>query len=297
MTHNIFDSIAAEARSHVVSLRTGGAGSPLFCFPGGGGSVDKLREMVAVLPEGQPVYAIDMEWLSDVEEEFTIEQLAPFYIGVIREIQRSGPYYFCGYSFGALVAYEMAIRLLDEGDCANLVALLDSPNPALMSSLSETDAVQFRKTYVTDRLKKYRDLLIGGDMKAFADNVFVLIVTHFGRYFMPAVKIGFRMAKKPLPLIFRANDPTTVFLKAWRSYVPGRYAKSLVFFRATERGPEHDLDPSMGWSSCVTGGVQIHTVPGNHVDMMSMPSVLVIAEKLATYLDNGSNRKESAGTA
>jgi thioesterase domain-containing protein len=52
----------------------------------------------------------------------------------------------------------------------------------------------------------------------------------------------------------------------------------------------------MGWDSCVTGGVQVHIVPGGHVDMMNMPSVGVIAEKLAAYLDNGSHRKESAGT-
>src|ERR1700722_6596575 len=157
MTYSIFDSMVAKSHSHIVPLRTAGAGSPLFCFPGGGGSVDKFRGMATVLPEGQPVYAIDMEWLSHVEQEFTIEQLAPFYLNIIRKIQRSGPYYFCGYSFGALVAYEMAMRLIDEGDCADLVAMLDSPNPAMLSNLSGTDAVQFRKTYLTDRLKKYRD--------------------------------------------------------------------------------------------------------------------------------------------
>jgi len=296
MTHNIFDSTEARGRSHVVPFRTAGAGSPLFCFPGGGGSVDKFREMAAVLPEGQPVYAIDMEWLCDVEQEFTIEQLALFYLEVIRKIQNSGPYYFCGYSFGALVAYEMAMQLIDDGDCASLVAMLDSPNPAFLSNLSGTDAVQFRKTYLTDRLKKYCDQLLRGDMRAFVGSLLVFIVTHCGRYFMPAIKSGFRMAKKPLPQIFHANDPTTVFLKAWRSYVPGRYAKSLVFFRSQDRGPEYDRDPSMGWGACVMGGVQIHIVPGNHVDMMSMPSVRVIAEKLATYLDNGLNRKESVGT-
>ena len=48
----------------------------------------------------------------------------------------------------------------------------------------------------------------------------------------------------------------------------------------------------MGWEACVTGGVQVHVVPGGHVDMMSTPSVRVVADKLATYLDGGSNQKE-----
>jgi len=297
MTHPIFGTIAAKGHSHLVPFRTTGAGSPLFLFPGGGGSVATLREMAAALPEGQPVYAIDMEWLSEVQEEFTIEELAPFYLDVIRTIQKTGPYYFCGYSFGGLVAYEMAMRLIEEGDSAGLVAMLDSPNPAQLSNLSDTDAVQFRKTYLIDRIKKYAHYLTRGDMKAFAGNVLVFVVTHFGRYFMPAVKIGFRMAKRPLPLVFRANDPTTVFLKAWRSYVPKPYAKTLVFFRVQDRGPEYDRDLTMGWEVCVMGGVQVHIVPGNHVDMMRLPNVRIVAEKLATYLDNGSNQNASAGAS
>ena len=64
-------------------------------------------------------------------------------------------------------------------------------------------------------------------------------------------------------------------------------------FRVEDRGPEHDRDPSMGWEACVMGGVQVHILRGSHVDMMSTPSVVrVVADKLATYLDNGSNHKK-----
>jgi thioesterase domain-containing protein len=85
--------------------------------------------------------------------------------------------------------------------------------------------------------------------------------------------------------MFRANDPD--ILKAWHSYSPKRYPVSVVLFKVQDRGPEYDLDPSMGWGACAAGGVEIHVVPGSHVDMMRMPSVRVIAEKLATYLDSG----------
>jgi thioesterase domain-containing protein len=293
MTDNIFGSIAATGRLHIVPLRSAGAGSALFCFPGSGGNVRVFREMAAALPEGQPVYAIDMEWLCDAEQEFTIEQLAPFYLSVIRKIQRSGPYYFCGYSFGGLVAYELATRLIEEGDGANLVALLDAPNPALISNLSETDSAQFHKTYVIDRLRKYALQLLRGDIKAFTNRGLAFIVSRLGRFFMPAIKSGFRMLKRPLPERFRYNDPG--FLKAWRSYFPKRYVKSVVLFRVQDRGPEYDRDPSMGWDACVMGGVQVHIVPGSHVDLMRMPSVHFVALKLATYLDRGSNHNEPGG--
>lgn len=235
-----------------------------------------------------------MESLCDIKGDFSIEQLAPFYLDVIRGIQKTGPYYFCGYSFGGLLAYEIAIRLIGEGDRADLVALLDAANPAMLSNLSETEAAQFHKTYLIDRLKRYGVQLMRGDIKTFTKRGVAFIVTRVGRFIMPAIKNGLRIAKLPLPEMVRSNDPG--FLRAWRAYVPKRYARSLVVFRVQDRGPEHDGDQSMGWDACVGGGVQVHTVPGGHVDMMSMPSVSVIAEKLSTYLDNGSHRKEVVDT-
>jgi thioesterase domain-containing protein len=293
MTLDIFGVTATNPHEHVVPFRTSGAGSPLFCFPGSGGNVAVFREMVSALPEGQPAYAIDMEWLCEAEQDFTIEQLAALYLPVIRQIQNRGPYHFCGYSFGGLVAYELAIRLIGEGDAVGLVALLDAPNPALMANLSDADSVKFRKTYLIDRLRKYGLQLARGDIGSFMDNASAFIVSRAGKLFMPSIKAGFRMVNRPLPGALRANDPG--FLKAWRGYAPKPYPKSLVCFRVQDRGPEHDRDPSMGWDACALGGVQVHVVPGGHIDMMRMPSVAVVADKLASYLDDGPYRRKETG--
>lgn len=285
LTHDIFDSVAATASSHIVPFRTSGGGFPLFCFPGAGGNAHVFQELIAALPAGQPAYAIDMEWLCDVHLDFTVEQVAAFYLEVIRRIQKQGPYYFCGYSFGGLVAFEMAMKLIDEGDSVSLVALLDQPNPALMSNLSDPDAVRFRKTYLFDRIKKYGRNLVHGDIEALMEDGLAFVVSRAGRFILPLIKIGFRTLNRPLPGKFRANDPA--FLKAERCYIPGRYVNSLVCFRVQDRGPEHDLDPSMGWDTCAMGGVEVHVVPGRHVHMMAPPYVLAVAGKLAAYLDNG----------
>jgi thioesterase domain-containing protein len=288
MSHDAFHSIAATAHSHIVPFRTSGAAFPLFCFPGSGGNANTFREMVAALPEDQPVYAIEWEWLCDAAQDFTVEQLATLYLDVIRKFQKNGPYYLCGYSFGGLVAYEMAMRLIDEGDSANLVALLDVPNPTLTSNLSWADSVQFRKTYLIDRLKKYGLQLVRGDIEALISNGLAFISYQAKRFLTPSIKIGFRMANRPLP----KRLPGALhagFLKAWRGYIPKRYPKSLVCFRVQDRGPEHDRDLSMGWNTYAMGGIQVHVVPGGHIDMMKMPYVRAVAEKLTAYLDSGSN--------
>jgi thioesterase domain-containing protein len=272
-------STLEPGRSYLVPLRTTGAGSPLFCLPGSGGDAYIFRELVTALGEGRPIYGIDLEWLVDAAQDFTIEQVATFCLDVIRKVQKQGPYFFCGYSFGGLVAYEMAKQLSDAKDSVGLVALLDTPNPASMSHLSKNDVTQFRKTYLFDRLKNYGLYLIRWDIKSFLSSGLAFATSRGGPFFMPAIKKAFRIVNRPLPTILRANDPG--FLKAWKSYVPKSYSNEIVCFRAEERGPEHAFDPSMGWYACVTGGVQIHVVPGGHIDMMREPAVHVIADKLA----------------
>jgi thioesterase domain-containing protein len=285
MTHHIFGTVAPTDHSHIVPFRTSGASSPLFCFPGSGGNAHAFQEMAAAIPEGHPVYAIDMQRLCDLKQDFTVEQLAAFYIDVVRTIQRNGPYYLCGYSFGGLVAYEIAMRLIDQGHSVGLVALLDAPNPALMSNLSKIESMQFRKTYLIDRLKAYGLQLVRGQLQAFVSRGLAFIVSRGGAIIWPLIKTGFQMMQRPLPGILRANDPG--FVKAERSYVPRRYPKSLVCVRAQDRGAEYDRDPSMGWENCAMGGVEVHVVPGDHVDMMKMPNVRTVADLLATYLDGG----------
>jgi thioesterase domain-containing protein len=292
MTHSISDPIAANGHTYIVPLRTSGAGTPLFCFA----SIDRFQELTAVLPEGQPVYAIELGWLTSAQEEFTVEKLVLFYLDIIRKIQRTGPYYFCGYSFGGLMAYEMARRLIEKGDCAALVALLDAPNPALTSNLKGSDAVQFHKTYLVDRLKKYGRMLRQFDIKKMTSSGLTFAVSRLGSYILPTIRMVFQKLNRPLPSMFRVSDISTILVKAWRSYVPQPYATSLVLFRVQDRGPEYDLDPSMGWEACVAGGVQVQIVPGTHAEMMDMPYVQVIAEKLASYLDNGSNHSRSVPT-
>jgi thioesterase domain-containing protein len=282
MSHAIFERVATRAMSHIISLRSAGVGSPLFCFPGSGGNVGIFRDMIAAMPQGSPVYGVDLQWLCDQRDKFTVEQIAALYLPIILTKQKNGPYCFCGYSFGGLVAYEIARRLTDEGYNVKLVALLDAPNPALLSNLSVADSAQFRSVYVSDRIRKYVQFLLSGNIKAFFSRGLAFIVSRAGKWFMPSIKAGFRFLNWPLPATLRSNDPG--FLHAWRSYSPRQYPREIICFRTEDRGPEHDFDPSMGWGGCAEGGVRVFVIPGGHVDMMGTPSVRIISNEIASCL-------------
>jgi aspartate racemase len=40
------------------------------------------------------------------------------------------------------------------------------------------------------------------------------------------------------------------------------------------------LDPDFGWSELAAGGLEIHDVPGNTLNMLEEPHVQVVGEKL-----------------
>lgn len=57
----------------------------------------------------------------------TIPDMAAFYLKAIRKIQQKGPYHLAGYSFGSLIALEMALQLESEGEKVTLTMIDGSP--------------------------------------------------------------------------------------------------------------------------------------------------------------------------
>src|SRR4029078_5944530 len=56
----------------------------------------------------------------------TVEEMASAYVQHVRRWQPVGPYSLVGYSFGGLVAFEMARLLMGSGQEVELVGLLDT---------------------------------------------------------------------------------------------------------------------------------------------------------------------------
>jgi acetoacetyl-CoA synthetase len=122
--------IAEQSRpvaSCLVLLKPGAQAEPLFIAHGLGGSVMELRQVANAIDTGRPVYGIEARGLDGNAEPFdNIEDMARFYIEAIRQVQPHGPYLLAGFSFGGLVALEMAQLLSRENETVQFLALLDS---------------------------------------------------------------------------------------------------------------------------------------------------------------------------
>jgi thioesterase domain-containing protein len=74
-------------------------------------------------------------------------------------------------------------------------------------------------------------------------------------------------------------------LHATQNYELRRYPGPITFFRASEPPAGASEDPTMGWSDWASGGVEVHSVPGNHANLVYEPHVEVLAGKVTACLN------------
>jgi thioesterase domain-containing protein/acyl carrier protein len=121
----------APARySALVVLKPGQGAPPLFFIHGVGGCVMELFALGRKMTWRGPVIGIQARGVDgrDTPHE-TVEAMTDEYLTAVKARQPEGPYFLCGYSFGGLVAFEMARRLSDRGDDVAFVGLVATLPP------------------------------------------------------------------------------------------------------------------------------------------------------------------------
>lgn len=110
----------------LVTMRPG-EGPGLFLVHGLSGTVMECWPLVRGLRTARPVYGLQADGLDgDSAPQDRVEAMAARYVQALRLRQPQGPYAVCGFSFGGLVALEMARLLAREGHALSMVALLDT---------------------------------------------------------------------------------------------------------------------------------------------------------------------------
>jgi amino acid adenylation domain-containing protein len=109
----------------LIPLQTQGSRPPLFVI-----HTAPLVDLPLYFGKDQPLYFIRYGMAAEINRSVhlppSLEELASHYIKEMQELQPQGPYYLMGFSFGGIMAYEMARQLADHGQQVNLVALVDT---------------------------------------------------------------------------------------------------------------------------------------------------------------------------
>ncbi|MCH7403664.1 non-ribosomal peptide synthetase [Belliella kenyensis] len=114
LASKIAESSPADAWSCIVPIKTTGQRRPLYIVHGAGLNVLFFYNLKNYLHPDQPIYGIQAKGLNGTDEPLdSIESMADYYVQELLKFHPHGDIEIAGYSFGGVVAFEMARVLKD----------------------------------------------------------------------------------------------------------------------------------------------------------------------------------------
>lgn len=245
--------------SPLVAIQPLGNKPPFFCVHPIFGTVLPYYELAHFLGRDQPFYGLQPVGIDGQYPPLaSIEAMAAYYIKALQTVQPTGPYLIGGWSFGGLVAFEMAQQLVASGQQVALLAILDTSSPTNKPNF--WDGYKFLFTsmqYILPFLLDYLYLLI-----PFTDFISQQLKEQILR----------ELSIVPMAPVFQANSQATL------NYLPQPYQGKVTLFKSSEPSIT-DIDSTLGWSK-LCSVVEVNLVPGNHLTMLKKPHVQLLAEQL-----------------
>ncbi len=270
----------AAAWSSLVEIESRGSKTPLFCIHPVGGNVLEYYPLAHQLGLEQPIYGIQSQGLDGIQAPLTqIEAMAASYISDIQTVQSDGPYLLLGYSFGGLIAFEIARQLESRGETVSLLALLDTESPSLLNvrpSLLPTMGIHlqnFRQLNVQEKIKYVKDRVIFRliyQNRANSQKEFML--DHWG-VDLPPEYLN----------VLEAN------FQSGENYIGKSYPGKVTLFRSSIQPITQALHPDLGWGD-LADVVEVYDVSGHHSNLLKEPYVQALARQLKSSIDSASGR-------
>ncbi len=257
----------------IVPIRSEGRRLPLFLVHGVGGNILGFAGLARSLHIDQPVYGIQAQALNGESPTLIrLEAMASFYIEELRRVQPTGPYAFLGFSFGGLVAYEMARQLAAGGERVRFLGMLDTWQPGHLKLVGSAAQTRFRRWWNRLNLVRLNTQKLSGPQ----------LVTYLaGRLKGRFLRLAFvRLAAKggvSLPESMR--QVRDINLTAAALYVVQPYAGGITLFRA-EEDASLNLPEDLNWRKYAQGGVEIIRLPGDHGQILAEPNLSFMTQRL-----------------
>jgi pimeloyl-ACP methyl ester carboxylesterase len=121
------DGMGSGGTGVLLPLRDTGSEPPLFCVHPAAGIAWSYAGLTTPLGADRPVYGLQARGLDGSGVlPASVTEMAADYLAHVRRVQPHGPYHLLGWSFGGLVAHEMAVQLQQSGEEVGLLSLLDA---------------------------------------------------------------------------------------------------------------------------------------------------------------------------
>ncbi|WP_189060641.1 non-ribosomal peptide synthetase [Longimycelium tulufanense] len=129
----------AQDYDPLVPLQRSGHKTPLFCVHPGVGEVLVFVNLATCFANERPFYALRARGFGAGESYFSsFAEMVDCYVRAIRAEQPTGPYAVAGYSYGGVVAFEIAKELEATGERVAFLGILNIP-PRIRHRMHELD--------------------------------------------------------------------------------------------------------------------------------------------------------------
>jgi thioesterase domain-containing protein len=271
------NSSAPTRFTQLFPIQPAGSKPPFFCIGvtiGGGFFYRPLSQHLGI---EQPMLGVqlDQSVVDQLHAPYAVEELAGYMVQAIREQQPQGPYFLGGFCNNGTLVYETARQLLKQGHLVALLAIFDARNHAYFRHNSNGRRLWKRVPFHLQELRQLKSAdacrYIGVRLKALWQTVRRNAWDRFN-------EIRARRS------VVRLTDLERIFSLALEKYTPKPYPGRVALFRAETKSDE----ALSGWRDVITGSVEAHDVPGNHMGIFFDPHVNQLASQLAACIDNAS---------
>jgi thioesterase domain-containing protein/acyl carrier protein len=269
-------------------IRICGSKPPLFWVHGDGSNY-----LLPAYLEDRPLYGFMHQSQDGTPARYTtVEEIATCYLQDLCSVQPEGPYFLGGYSFGGLVAFEMAQQLRRRGEEIGLLALLEATNPGAVRADTAKQKINAPlETEITcgatrRHLANLHALTSTEQIALFAGKIrmFVERLSGIPQLKRAGKRAAYRFCERSgrtMPLWVRRAYLIDIYRQAARRYAPGVYPGRVVFFKATHNAHDHRT----AWRRLVSGEFNFQNIPGDHASVLEDSQLRLWADKLNECLD------------
>ncbi|HKQ08282.1 MAG TPA: thioesterase domain-containing protein, partial [Blastocatellia bacterium] len=272
------EEVAIVPPSTVIPIQPRGSRLPFFCVHAASGLAQIYIPVSRRLGKSQPFYGLQACGLEVGQAPLSdIREMAAKYLADIRTIQPAGPYQIGGYSFGAIVAYEIAQQLKAAQEEVALLAIFDATprSGSANGPLTEAELQAHEHQYLINRLENVGLAVDDIKSKSLSELLQLNLAYEIEENHMV---MELTEAQYLRLLRVRVLNP-----HAARQYTPRPYPGRITLFRRHDApGQQHDY----GWEKLALGGVDVYCFDSDHDHFMSDPNAVAVAAQLAGCLGN-----------
>lgn len=256
--------------------------SPVFCIPGAGASVTSFVEFINALDAKWSIYGLQPRGIDIAEKPHeTVEDAALYNLHALARLHLKRPIHLLGHSHGGLVAFEMALRLQEQGRPVASLTMVDTDAPYMAGEEPHQGSTAEIFREFVEVFEDIYDKPLEIDQAVIASCEVQLFLDELNAALIRARMLPSRNNIDVL------RGALATFTAACRCrYIPGRcYANTLrLVLVSTRHHRRASTDDTRKWRVCAdkwrryAAKVDVWHGPGHHFSILQAPQVHSLAK-------------------